>query len=123
MKPLITNTITGEVSTAKVWRQIAYAVATWVIIINANGISWELLIAYLSIVAGSELGQKIVEAKFYGRGENNHNRWSNRYPDRPFDRGLDGMDFNERPLRTDSGESEYPGRSSESRDKTNRGTT
>lgn len=42
-------------SNSKWWRQLGNAVATYVIIINAKGISAELLGTYLAIISGTEV--------------------------------------------------------------------
>lgn len=59
---------TGKFSTAKMWRQIAYAVGTYIVLVNAKGISWELLGIYLAVVASSEVAQRVVTAKI-NRGD------------------------------------------------------
>jgi hypothetical protein len=50
-------------STSKWWRMIAYAVATYVIILNAKGISAELLGVYMAIVSGSEIAKAWIASK------------------------------------------------------------
>ena len=53
----------GRLSTSKVWRHIAFAVATYVIVVNANGMDWELLLAYMAVVSGSEVAKAIVQQR------------------------------------------------------------
>lgn len=48
---------------------MAYAVATYVIIRYASATNWELLLVYLSVVGGSEVGKKFLNMK-YGNGSN-----------------------------------------------------
>ena len=57
MKKLWTSTFTGETSTSKLWRHVAFAVATWVVIKKVDTINYDLFGMYLIIVSGTELGQ------------------------------------------------------------------
>ena len=50
----------GHFSTFKIWRQIAYGVASYIVIINAKGIDWELLLTYMAVVSGSEIAKLVV---------------------------------------------------------------
>ncbi len=50
----------GTVSTSKIWRQIAFGVATYIVIVNAIGINWELLLTYMAVVSGSEIAKAVV---------------------------------------------------------------
>jgi hypothetical protein len=53
----------GDYSTSKVWRHIAFGTATYELI-TINPLTWEFLLAYLAVVSGSELGKRMVEAKY-----------------------------------------------------------
>lgn len=53
----------GRLSTSKVWRHIAFTVASYVIVINAKTMDWELLLAYMAIVSGSEIAKGIVQQR------------------------------------------------------------
>lgn len=53
----------GDYSTSKVWRHIAFATATYAVL-TINPLTWEFLLAYLAVVSGSELGKRMVEAKY-----------------------------------------------------------
>jgi hypothetical protein len=57
------KTRTGYCSTTKIWRQIAFTVATYVIIVNAKAISWEVLLVYLAVVSGSEIAKEFLRTK------------------------------------------------------------
>lgn len=57
-----TKTSKGEFSTSKIWRHIAFAVATYVVI-WAPTMSWELLLVYLAVVSGSEIAKRVLEAR------------------------------------------------------------
>lgn len=54
----------GRNSGSRVWRSIAYGVATYVVVVNAQHIAWDLLLVYLAVVGGSELATRLIEAKF-----------------------------------------------------------
>jgi len=54
----------GKNSGSRMWRTVAYGVATYVVILNAHTIAWDLLAAYLAIVGGSELATRVIEAKY-----------------------------------------------------------
>jgi len=56
----------GNFSVSKFWTNVAYAVATYVIIRYASATNWELLLVYLSVVGGSEVGKKFLNMR-YGR--------------------------------------------------------
>lgn len=58
------TTSSGRPSASKVWKNIAYGVATFVVIRNANTIAWDLLLVYLGVVGGSELATRVIESKF-----------------------------------------------------------
>ena len=54
----------GNFSVSKFWTNVAYAVATYVIIRYASATNWELLLVYLSVVGGSEVGKKFLNMKY-----------------------------------------------------------
>lgn len=53
----------GEFSTSKIWRHIAFATATYVVIFVPT-LPWELLLTYITVVSGSEIGKRIIEARY-----------------------------------------------------------
>jgi hypothetical protein len=50
----------GELSTSKLWRHIAFGVATYIMIIKAADMDWELLMVYMAIVASNELAKLVI---------------------------------------------------------------
>lgn len=54
----------GNFSTSKFWTNVAYAVATYVVLRYASATNWEILLVYLSIVGGSEVGKKFLSMKY-----------------------------------------------------------
>lgn len=60
----------GDFSASKFWTNVAYAVATYVVIKYASATNWELLLVYLSVVGGSEVGKKFLNMR-YGNGNGN----------------------------------------------------
>lgn len=64
MKCLWTDKRSGQPSASKLWRTVAYSVATYVVIINARGIAWDLLLVYMAVVGASEIALKLIELKF-----------------------------------------------------------
>jgi hypothetical protein len=62
----------GNFSASKFWTNVAYAVATYVIIRYASATNWELLLVYLSVVGGSEVGKKFLNMR-YGNGNGHDN--------------------------------------------------
>ena len=54
----------GEFSVSKMWTNIAYAVATYVVIQHADATHWEMLLVYMSVVGGSEVAKKFLTLKF-----------------------------------------------------------
>ena len=55
--------VDGKPSTMKLWRHIAYATATYIMIKNAVGMNWELLMVYMAIVGSSELAQQLLKTR------------------------------------------------------------
>ena len=55
---------TGQISTSKIWRQIAFGTATYIVIINGHGINWELLLTYMAVVSGSEIAKTVVLQRY-----------------------------------------------------------
>jgi hypothetical protein len=54
----------GNYSGSRTWRTLAYGVATFVVIRNADHLAWDMLLVYLAVVGGSELATRLIEAKF-----------------------------------------------------------
>lgn len=54
----------GKFSASKMWTNIAYGVATYVIVKQADDLSWELLLVYMSVVGGSEIAKKYLNMNF-----------------------------------------------------------
>lgn len=57
---------TGVPSSSKLWRQVAYVLASYVIYVNARGIDPMLLLVFLAVVSGSEIAQKALDMKLGG---------------------------------------------------------
>ncbi len=53
----------GELNTTKVWRHVAFATATYLVVFSQS-VPWELLLVYLAVVSGSEVAKKALEAKY-----------------------------------------------------------
>ena len=56
----------GNFSTSKFWTNVAYATATYVVIMNANATNWELLLVYVATVGGSEVAKKFLNMRYGG---------------------------------------------------------
>jgi hypothetical protein len=56
----------GKFSTSKFWTNVAYATATYVVIMNANSTNWELLLVYVATVGGSEIAKKFLSMRYNG---------------------------------------------------------
>jgi len=64
MKFLIQDSHTGKASASKLWTNIAYSVATYVVIKTAdNSDSWQILLVYLAVVGSSEIAKKFLMLK------------------------------------------------------------
>lgn len=55
---------TGKNSSSKFWKNVAFIVGTYIIVLNAVGLGWELFLVYLAVIGGSEVALKIVELRF-----------------------------------------------------------
>ncbi len=55
----------GKLAAAKIWMQIAYGVLTWKVIFM-EGITWDIMTAYGSIVGGSFIAAKLISMKYSG---------------------------------------------------------
>lgn len=66
MKGMISDAGTGKVSHTKVWANIAYAVATWVVIrLTIMGkLDFEIFGLYLAVVAASASASKFFALKY-----------------------------------------------------------
>ena len=62
----------GKFSASKFWTQVAYAVATYLVIVHMNSENWELLLVYIATVGGSEVAKKFLNMR-YGAGNNTGN--------------------------------------------------
>ncbi len=54
----------GNFSASKFWTNVAYATATYVVIVNANSNNWELLLVYVATVGGSEIAKKFLSMRY-----------------------------------------------------------
>ena len=54
----------GNFSASKFWTNVAYATATYVVIMNANATNWELLLVYVATVGGSEVAKKFLSMRY-----------------------------------------------------------
>lgn len=57
----------GRFSASKFWTAVAYSTATYVVLINANNISWELFLVYIATVGGSEVAKKFLSMRYGGK--------------------------------------------------------
>jgi NhaP-type Na+/H+ or K+/H+ antiporter len=64
MSFLWTDRRTQRPSNSTFWKTVAYAVGTYVIVVNAATLSWELLLVYLAVIGGSEVATRIIELRF-----------------------------------------------------------
>lgn len=69
MKWLYTDKRTAQPSSSKAWKNIAYGVATYVVLVNAKGIAWDLLLVYMAVVGSSEVALRFLEAKYPIKGK------------------------------------------------------
>ena len=58
----------GNFSASKWWTTVAYTAATAIILINAQSVTWEMLLAYMATVGGSEIAKKYLTMR-YGTGQ------------------------------------------------------
>ena len=68
MKFLWNSSADGHPSTSKLWKHIAYAVATYIVLTMQN-VTWEILLVYMAVVGGSEIAKRVLTLK-YGGGQN-----------------------------------------------------
>jgi hypothetical protein len=54
----------GNFSASKMWTNIAYAVATYLVIMHVNSENWELLLVYVATVGGSEVAKKFLNMRY-----------------------------------------------------------
>lgn len=66
MKFLTHSSATGKPSSHKLWRHVAYAVGTYVVVINAAGLDPLLFLIYLAVIGGSEIAKRAVDYRFGG---------------------------------------------------------
>lgn len=66
MKFLTHSSATGKPSSHKLWRHVAFVVATYVVVLNAKGLDPLLLLIYLAIIGGSEIAKRAVDYRFGG---------------------------------------------------------
>jgi len=59
----------GEFSVSKFWTNVAYAVATYIVLVHANSTNWELLLVYMSVVGGSEVAKKFMTMRYGNTNE------------------------------------------------------
>ena len=50
----------GRLSSSKIWTNIAYGVATYVVIQRTHNITWEFLLVYMAVVGSSEIAKKFL---------------------------------------------------------------
>lgn len=54
----------GNFSVSKMWTNIAYTVASYIVIVNVKEMGWELLLVYMAVVGGSEVAKKLITMKY-----------------------------------------------------------
>ena len=73
MKFLWNSSADGHPSTSKLWKHIAYAVATYIVLTMQN-VTWEVLLVYMAIVGGSEVASKLIALRYGGGGAKDDNK-------------------------------------------------
>lgn len=63
----------GNFSASKMWTNIAYGVATYIVLTKSTGTNWELLLVYLAVVGGSEVAKKFLNMKYGNRNQPDRN--------------------------------------------------
>jgi hypothetical protein len=65
---LVTNERTGRLSHTKIWSNVAYAVATFVILLQAiaDTLDPDMLLIYLAIVGAAEVASKFISLRYAG---------------------------------------------------------
>lgn len=61
---LYTNKADGSYSSSKMWTTLANTAATYVVVINAHELRWEILLVYLAAVGSSDIAKRLLEAKY-----------------------------------------------------------
>lgn len=56
----------GQLCLKKIWIHIAYLTSTYCVAYESvhNTLTWDILLVYLAIVAGSPVALKLIEAKY-----------------------------------------------------------
>lgn len=56
----------GRFAMSKFWGNVAYAVATWIVVrmTLSQHMTFEILLVYLGTVGSAEVAKKLIEAKF-----------------------------------------------------------
>ena len=62
----------GNLSSSKIWTNIAYGVSTYVVIERAHDLQWDFLLVYMSVVGSSEIAKKFL-TMHYAQKDNNSN--------------------------------------------------
>ena len=68
MKFLWTSSTSGQSSASKIWTNIAYAVATYIVLTMQN-VTWEILLVYMAVVGGSEIAKRVLTLKYGGQND------------------------------------------------------
>lgn len=63
MKFLWQDSHTGKASSSKIWTHVAYGVATYIMIVNAQDPRWEMMLVYMAVVGSSEIAKKLLTLK------------------------------------------------------------
>jgi hypothetical protein len=63
----------GNFSASKFWTNVAYAVATYLVIVHMTSSNWELMLVYVATVGGSEVAKKWLNMR-YGNSRNNNEK-------------------------------------------------
>jgi hypothetical protein len=54
----------GDFSASKFWTTVAYSVATGIMISQADRVGWEMMLAYMAVVGGSEVAKKLITVRW-----------------------------------------------------------
>jgi len=63
----------GKFSASKFWTQVAYATATYLVIVHVNSENWELLLVYIATVGGSEVAKTFLNMRYPNGTNGNDN--------------------------------------------------
>lgn len=54
----------GRLSSTRIWKHIAYAVATYIVVKMGVAVTWEVLALYLAVIAADNRAGAIIRKKY-----------------------------------------------------------